>query len=311
MTCRRWPLLAVIGLLAWPAHAQLFRAYIAPFGNDANPCTLGAPCRLLPAALAAVANGGEIWMLDSANYNTGKVSITKSVTILAVPGAVGSVVAVGGEAVNVGGSSTVVTLRNLVLRGLDGTATAGIVVQGGATVSTEDSVIANLPGHGIVVNGGAANIDRTIIRDLGGHCVTVTDIGRLSLTRSRLSNCAQALSATSQVAATVVVTVSDTIFDRCGVGITLRSATNFSTIRATIARSTITNMAGAGIRVEGYPAFSGFPPGLAIATLSGSTVAENQIGYQVVSPGVIYSLGDNHVRDNAANSGGFSQVSQQ
>ena len=74
-------------------HAQLFRAYLAPDGLDTNPCTLAAPCRLLPAALAAVASGGEIWMLDTANYNTATVTIGKSVSILAVPGAVGSVVA--------------------------------------------------------------------------------------------------------------------------------------------------------------------------------------------------------------------------
>ena len=38
-------------------------------------------------------------MLDSANYNTGPVNVTKSVTILAVPGALGSVVATGGDAI--------------------------------------------------------------------------------------------------------------------------------------------------------------------------------------------------------------------
>ena len=56
-------------LLSTTADAQLFRAYLAPApaGNDANNCTLPSPCRrLLPAALAAVADGGEIWMLDSA-----------------------------------------------------------------------------------------------------------------------------------------------------------------------------------------------------------------------------------------------------
>jgi hypothetical protein len=82
--------------LSASAHAQLFRAYLASDGNDANPCTLAQPCRLLPAALAAVASFGEIWMLDSANYNTATVTIGKSVSILAVPGAVGSVVASGG-----------------------------------------------------------------------------------------------------------------------------------------------------------------------------------------------------------------------
>ena len=78
-------------LLSSSAGAQLFRSYIASDGSDANPCTLPQPCRLLPAALAAVADGGEIWMLDSANYNTGPVTIGKSVAILAVPGAVASV----------------------------------------------------------------------------------------------------------------------------------------------------------------------------------------------------------------------------
>jgi hypothetical protein len=77
------------------AHAQVFRAYLDASGSDANPCTLAQPCRLLPAALAAVASGGEIWLLGSANYNSGPVAIGKSVTILAVPGAVGSVVALG------------------------------------------------------------------------------------------------------------------------------------------------------------------------------------------------------------------------
>ena len=73
------------------AHAA-FRAYLSVNGNDANPCTVGSPCRLLPAALAAADPEGEVWMLDSANFNIGPVIITKSVTILAVPGALGSVV---------------------------------------------------------------------------------------------------------------------------------------------------------------------------------------------------------------------------
>src|SRR4051812_8876772 len=78
------------------AHAQLFRAYIASFGADTNPCTVAAPCRLLPAAIAAVKDGGEIWLLDSANFNSGAVTINKNVSIQAVPGQVGSVVAFGG-----------------------------------------------------------------------------------------------------------------------------------------------------------------------------------------------------------------------
>ena len=86
-------------LVPQAASAGLFRAYLSVNGNDGNPCTVQQPCRLLPAALVAVNDGGEVWMLDSANYNTSTVNINKSVTILAVPGALGSVVANGSDAI--------------------------------------------------------------------------------------------------------------------------------------------------------------------------------------------------------------------
>jgi hypothetical protein len=69
--------LAVAVLASAPlAHGQIFRAYLALDGVDTNPCTLAQPCRLLPAAVAAVGAGGEIWMLDSANFNVAPVTVT-------------------------------------------------------------------------------------------------------------------------------------------------------------------------------------------------------------------------------------------
>ncbi len=95
----------------WGTHVGAVGAAIA-----ANPCSLVAPCRLLPAALAAVADGGEVWILDSANYNTGPVFVTKSVTILAVPGALGSVVSIySGNAINIATPGVKVRLRNLMI----------------------------------------------------------------------------------------------------------------------------------------------------------------------------------------------------
>src|SRR5690606_11129227 len=69
---------ALAALLCLPlsSHA-IFRAYLASTGSDANPCTLQQPCRLLPRALSVVDEGGEIWMMDSANYNTTTVEIGK------------------------------------------------------------------------------------------------------------------------------------------------------------------------------------------------------------------------------------------
>jgi len=165
------------------AHAQLFRAYLAIDGNDANPCTLPAPCRLLPAALAAVASGGEIWMLDSANYNTATVNVTKSVKILAVPGAVGSVLAIGGPAISIATAGVSVSLRNLVIAPLPGGGgTNGVQMTAGSSLTVEGSFLTDLPSGGILVSTPASVkvVDTTIrvsgngIRVESGAYATVT-----------------------------------------------------------------------------------------------------------------------------------------
>jgi hypothetical protein len=114
-------LLSVLGLCAASSADALFRTYVASDGNDLNDCSLSTPCRLLPRAITQTDINGEIWMLDSANYNSGTVTVNKSLTILAIPGAVGSVVAQGGgDAISVAGGGLRVTLRNLVFVNLTG-----------------------------------------------------------------------------------------------------------------------------------------------------------------------------------------------
>ena len=148
--------------IASAANALIFRAYLASDGSDANPCTLAQPCRLLPAALNAVAEGGEIWMLDSANYNTGTVVVTKSVEILAVPGAVGGLVTNGSTALSIASPPFAVdvepairvALRNLRFSRLpDPPFSGGGILINRAFVAVEDCLIANLQGDGIVANG--------------------------------------------------------------------------------------------------------------------------------------------------------------
>jgi hypothetical protein len=133
-----------LAIAAAPAHAGLFRAYLSVNGNDANDCSVAHPCRLLPAALAAVNDGGEIWIVDSANFNTGAVAITKSVSILAIPGALGSLVANGGEALTVDTAGIVVALRNLSFTNL-ASGTYGIRYLQGQSVTVDGCRFANLP----------------------------------------------------------------------------------------------------------------------------------------------------------------------
>lgn len=131
------------------AQAGLFRAYLSKNGSDSANCTLLQPCRLLPAALAAVDEGGEIWMLDSANYNTAPVDVAKSVTILTVPGALGSLIGNAGNAITVSTPQVELTLRNVAIVHLAG-AGHGVAVTGNAArVTVENSEI-----YGFLAGGG-------------------------------------------------------------------------------------------------------------------------------------------------------------
>jgi photosystem II stability/assembly factor-like uncharacterized protein len=168
----------------------LFRAYLSQAGNDANPCTLPAPCRLLPAALAAVKDGGEIWMLNSANFNVGVVDINKSVTILAVPGALGSVVANNADAMRISGSSSIeVTLRNLVVLNFNGAGNTGIRFNQGAQLTVESCEIYGL-GTGIIAEApaGLLAVKDTTVRDSASTGVALQGTVFASLDRVALVN---------------------------------------------------------------------------------------------------------------------------
>lgn len=150
------------------AEAGLFRAYLSVGGNDANPCTVAQPCRLLPAALSAVNDGGEIWLLDSANFNTSTVNISKSVSIVGAPGELGSLVANGGAAVVINAPGASVTLRNLNLRPLNAAATLhGIDVTSVGQLYLENVTIDTMS-VGLNLTGPATiGIRNSVIRSSG------------------------------------------------------------------------------------------------------------------------------------------------
>src|SRR5258708_28766141 len=120
-----------------PANAQLTRAYLSSSGRDGNPCTLARPCRMLPAALDAIMDGGEIWMLDSADYNTASVTINKSALIQAVPGAVASLASSPGRAaISIDASGLTIALRNLQIVSSPGSGGTGGIAMIAASTPT-------------------------------------------------------------------------------------------------------------------------------------------------------------------------------
>jgi hypothetical protein len=283
--------------------AGLFRAYLASDGLDSNPCTVTAPCRLLPAALAAVTDGGEIWMLDSANYNAALVAITKSVTILAVPGAVGSVVAISGNAIDASSAGTHVTLRNLVIVPFPGGGGVnGIRVSGAASLTVEDSVISGHATDGIVVfSQTAVRITNCIIRDNGGNGLEFQGGATAEISDSKILTNGQGgvVVFGSAASLTTSAAISDSVLSGNINGLDVFSSPTSADARASITRSTLSDNSGVGARVH---VTSG-----ATATLSlgSNMVTGNGTGLSQSTTGAtLETLGDNIVRQNGTPTAG-------
>jgi hypothetical protein len=274
------------------APPGLFRAYLASTGSDTNDCTRPTPCRLLPVALAAVADGGEVWMLDSANYNIATVIITKSVSILAVPGAVGSVVATGGPAIIITFDNLKVSLRNLVIVPLPASgATDGVLMGVASTLFVENSLIANLPGNGIFVSGQAKlKVTNTVIRNNVNAAVYLKDGASGEISGSQMLTNYIGVFAQSTLTVVTVATVSDSVVSGATFGVAA-SAPNSGTARILITRSTIE---GTDHALESTAMF-----GSTLVTTSGNMITNNNVAWNQSGPGsVIKSLGNNHIQDN-------------
>jgi hypothetical protein len=300
--------LAATLLLSATAQAQLFRAYLASDGNDANACTLVAPCRLLPAALAAVASGGEIWMLDSANYNTATVTIGKSVSILAIPGAVGSVVALGGPAISITAPSLTIALRNLVIVPFPASgATYGVNMTGASTLTIEGSLIANLPNEAVhVIGAGKVEIANTIIRNNGGFAVWLENGASADIAGTKmLNNAGGGVLAYSTTATNTTATVSDTIISAGGPGVDSGTDAAGGATRIFVTRCTIQNTTTA-LRTQTAGA------GTALVAVSSSMITNNIYGwYQEGAGSVVRTLGNNHLTDNSGSIGSLTVSSLQ
>jgi len=75
----------VLFAFAVDSQAASPRVYLASNGANTGACTRTAPCLTLAYALTQVSPKGEIAVLDTSNH--GPFTVTKSVTIVAAPGA--------------------------------------------------------------------------------------------------------------------------------------------------------------------------------------------------------------------------------
>jgi|GEM_PF-1744879 len=146
-------------ICASATQAVSFRTHVSLTGSDANTvsnCSRSSPCRNFSAAYGVTSPGGEIIALDSAGF--GGLTITTSVTIMALPGQVALTAvlpATSGITVNAG-ASNVVILRNLQFSGSGAANTVGVTHLGGKLV-IENCNFTELT-LGVLVQGAKADL---------------------------------------------------------------------------------------------------------------------------------------------------------
>jgi hypothetical protein len=287
-------------LVSGVASAGLFRAYLSANGNDANPCTLQQPCRLLPAALAAVEESGEVWILDSGNFNTTTVIVTQPVTILAVPGALASLLAMNDAValqINASAITGNVALRNLTIRGFADVTGIGIGMLNGASLRIDHCSLFNLDAAINVTGNVTTTIVDTTIHDAGTG-VSIYGPGHALIDRLSIGNTASAIQAVEGAR----VTVSDSTFSENGVSIGA-SSTGITGTVVDVAGSTISATA------HGQSAFYiAANAGLTARIYVHATTIHADVGFSFANFGgtaQIFSYGDNRlVSYTAATQGG-------
>jgi hypothetical protein len=263
--------LGLIMIVAQIAHASAPRTFVASYGNNANPCSLTAPCRSFNAAIAQVDPGGVVVVLDSAGY--GPADISKSVSIVAPPGIYAGITVAptgfnDGVFISVGNFN--VTLRGLTITGSNGDPN-GILAESSGTLNIDSCVIANTS-RGIYVSASGAlklSVKDTLIRDTSGEGMNLAGdtgsiVGVVDGSRvERAGACGICASDASSIA--VNNTVVDSSF---AAGVRADTFSSLSTAFLTVTNSTITHSGGIGL-------FGFANHGTVNVSAKGNTIANN------------------------------------
>jgi len=284
-------------LVGATAHAQSFRTYLASYGIDTNPCSVTAPCRLLPAALNAVADGGDIWMLDSANFNGGTVNIPKSVSIQAIPGQVGSLVAVAGApAVSISTGGVTIRLRNLAFtRNATNPGTYAIEMTAGLSLSVEDSAFTNFVSYAVYPHdfNGRVSVKNTTFTHNSDYAMFGQNGPIMSVMGSHFIQ-SGGVAALGTASSTTVLTVSDCTFAGSNAAVAVDSEIGTATVKAAVNHSRLEN-GEYGVYIRGV--------GPASVALSDVMITGNTHGVFQDS-GTVLSAGNNQIVGNGTDVAG-------
>jgi nitrous oxidase accessory protein NosD len=228
--------------------------------------------------LAATAAGGEIYVLNSANY--GAVTINKAVTITS-EGAVAGVLATSGVGLTIqAGAGDVINLRGLDIDGGNSGST-GIQFVSGQALNIQKSAVRGFANSGIAFSpAGAASlsVSDTTVTSNHSNGILVSGTVKGALNRVTASGNGVGIFASG---AGVSLTLTDTVASNNSYGV------GASASAVMVRNSTMSNNA-VGISADKT----------AIARVGQSTVTGNGTGLQATNGGQVLSFGTNNVSGN-------------
>lgn len=174
-TVKVFSFLAVLMFTTIAIHGQIARTFVSGINaDDSNPCTNIAPCRTFAAAIAKTSAGGEIDVLETAEY--GPVTITKAITIDG-GSQIASIQANGENGIIVSaGANDSVVLRNLRING-GITGLNGIRFLSGGQLTIDKCEIFSFTMNGVDISQGGsaqASVTNTNIGTIGGVGIRAT-----------------------------------------------------------------------------------------------------------------------------------------
>jgi len=231
-------------------------------------------------------------MLDSANYNAGTVTIAQDVTILAIPGAVGSLVAANfSNAVSV--TSGRVVFRNIAFSSnAVNKGVAGVIVTGGAA-TIEDSSFSNMGNACITAVGNLEiNVKDTVFRD----STTGLSLGggpTVNLSRVHMFGVAQGISAvaSSVSPSQTLLHVIDSEIVGADIVAVDAATLNAATLDVVLENTRIYN-ADTGVRAN-----ADTPTALNV-TLNGVSITAGNMGVTQGGAAVVKTFGNNNISGN-------------
>src|SRR5262245_30189036 len=274
------PFLQVVAQAAPPAPpTPQPRTYVSGSGSDNNPCTASSPCKTFQAALALTNAGGEIFVLNSANY--GPVTINKAVSITSEGAIAGVLAGTTGVGVTINaGQNDVINLRGLDIDG-GNSGSIGIQFTSGQSLNVQKSVIRNFTSSGINFAPGATSalvVSDSTVTGNGSNGISLTNVANGAVSRVTATRNGVGILA---FGSGVKLTVTDAVTANNNYGIGASSS------MVMVRNSAVSNNA-IGIAADQS----------AIVSVSQTSITSNGTGWQATNNGQVQSYGNNNVGGN-------------